>query len=155
MGLVTLNEECSAILQNNLPVKRCDPRSFIVSYIIGDLQFSNALADLGASINLIASSLFKNLGLSEPKPNKMSVQLADRTVRFPKEIVEDVLIKIDKFIFLVDFVVMDMEGDSSIPLILGRSFLATSKAVIDVCDGKLQLRVGDETVTFNLSASKS
>ncbi|XP_048227259.1 uncharacterized protein LOC125369287 [Ricinus communis] len=114
---------------------------------------SDALSDLGASINLIPSSLFERLGLSEPKPTRMRVQLADRTVKFPRGIVEDVLVKVDKFIFLIDFFIMDMEGESSMPLILRRPFLTTSKAVINVCDGKLQLRVADETVTFDLSTS--
>ncbi|XP_048227306.1 uncharacterized protein LOC125369337 [Ricinus communis] len=151
LGLVTLNEECSTILQNKLPVKRRDLWHFTVPCIIGDLHISDDLADLGASINLMPSSLFEKLGLSEPKPTRMSVQLADRTVKFPRRIVEDVLVKVNKFIFLVDFVVMDMDGESSILLILGRPFLAISRAIIDVCGGKLQLRVGDETITFDLS----
>ncbi|XP_048229266.1 uncharacterized protein LOC125369910 [Ricinus communis] len=140
LGLVTLNEECSAIFQNKLPVKRHDLGSFTVTCIFGDLPISDALADLGASINLMPSSLFEKLGLSEPQPTRMSIQLAYRTVKYPRGIVEDVLVKVDKFIFPVDFVVMDMEGESSVPLILGRPFLATSRAVVDVCDGKLQLR---------------
>ncbi|XP_048231769.1 uncharacterized protein LOC125370427 [Ricinus communis] len=151
LGLVTLNEECSTILQNKLPVKRRYLGSFIVPCIISDLHINDALADLGASINLMPSSLFEKLGLSEPKPTRMSVQLVDRTVKFPRGIVEDVLVKVGKFIFPVDFVVMDMEGESNIPLILGRPFLVISRAIIDVCDGKLQLRVGDETTTFDLS----
>ncbi|XP_048228782.1 uncharacterized protein LOC125369765 [Ricinus communis] len=153
LGLVTLNEEYSAILQNKLPVKKRDPGSFIVPYIIGNLPISDALADLGASINLIPSSLFEKLGLNEPKPTRLSIQLADRTVKYPKGIIEDVLVKVDKFIFPVNFIVMDMEGESSVLVILGRPFLATSRAFIDVCDGKLQLRVGDETITFDLSTS--
>ncbi|XP_048228259.1 uncharacterized protein LOC125369532 [Ricinus communis] len=134
LGLVTLNEECLAIPQNKLPVKRRDPGSFTVPCIIGDLYISDALADLGASINLMPSSLFEKLDLSEPKPTRMSIQLADRTMKFPKGIVENVLVK----------------GESSFPLILGRPFLATSRAIIDVRDGKLQLRVG---ITFDLSTS--
>ncbi|XP_048227265.1 uncharacterized protein LOC125369292 [Ricinus communis] len=153
LGLVTLKEECSAILQNKLPVKRCDPGSFIVPCVIGELPISGALADLGASINLMPTSLFDRLGLSEPKPTRMSIQLADRTIKIPRGIVENVLIKVDKFIFPVDFIVMDMEDESVVPLILGRPFLATSRAVIDVCNGKLQLRVDDETITFDLATS--
>ncbi|XP_048227244.1 uncharacterized protein LOC125369274 [Ricinus communis] len=151
LGLVTLNEECSAILQNKLPLKRRDPGSFTVPCIIGDLSISGALADLGASINLMPTSLFDKLGLSEPKPTRMSIQLADRTVKIPRGIIEDVLVKVDKFIFPIDFVVIDMEGESTVPLILSRPFLATSRAIIDVCGGKLQLRVDDETITFNLA----
>ncbi|XP_048228983.1 uncharacterized protein LOC125369806 [Ricinus communis] len=153
LGLVTLDEECSTILQNKLPLKMRDLVSFIVPHIISDLHINDVLADLGASINLMPSSLFEKLGLSEPKPTRMSIQLAYRTVKFPKGIVKDVLIKVDKFIFPVDFVVMDMEGESSVPLILGRPFLPISRIVIDVCDEKLQLRVGDETITFDLSTS--
>ncbi|EEF35670.1 conserved hypothetical protein [Ricinus communis] len=153
LGQVVLNEECSAILQNKLPLKRRDLESFTIPCMIGDLSISGALADLGASINLMPTSLFAKLGLHEPKPTRMSVQLADRTVKIPRGIIEDVLIKVDKFIFPVDFVVMDMEGESTVPLILGRPFLATSRAVIDVSDGKLKLRVDDETITFDLATS--
>ena len=107
-----------------------------------------ALADLGASINLMPYKMFKQLGLGEPKPTRMSIQLADRTIRFPRGIIEDVLVKIDKFIFLVDFVVLDMDEDSDVPLILSRPFLATARTIIDVGIGELTLRVGDETITL-------
>ncbi|XP_048227247.1 uncharacterized protein LOC125369277 [Ricinus communis] len=137
LGLVTLNEECSAILQNKLALKRHDAVSFNVPYIIGELPISGALADLGASINLMPTSLFDRLSLSEPKPTRMSIQLANRTIKIPRGIVEDMLIK----------------GESTVPLILGRPFLAISRAVIDVCDGKLQLRVDVETITFDLVTS--
>ncbi|XP_048229445.1 uncharacterized protein LOC125369956 [Ricinus communis] len=140
LGPVNLNAECSNILQNKLPIKRRDPGSSTVPCIIGDLHISDDLADLGARINLMSSSLFEKLGLNEPKPTKMSIKLAYRIMKFRRGIVEDVLVKVDKFIFPVDFIVMDTKGESSVPLILGRHFLATSRAVIDVCDGKLQLR---------------
>eukprot|EP00257_Ricinus_communis_P020549 XP_015579800.1 uncharacterized protein LOC107261907 [Ricinus communis] len=140
LGLVTLNEECSAILQNKLLVKRHDPGSFTAPCVIGELPISGALVDLGASINLMPTCLFDRLGLSEPKPTRMSIQLVDRTIKIPRGIVEDVLVRVDKFIFPVDFVVMDMEGKSDVPLILGRPFLATSRVVIDVSNRKLQLR---------------
>ncbi|XP_048227242.1 uncharacterized protein LOC125369272 [Ricinus communis] len=107
---------------------------------------SNTLADLGASINLMSYSLFTKLRLGETKPTRMSIQLADRTVKYPRGIVENVLVKVDKFIFYVDFVIMDMDGESNVPLILGRPFLATSRAIIDIYDGKLEPRVGDETL---------
>ncbi|XP_048230973.1 uncharacterized protein LOC125370199 [Ricinus communis] len=118
-----------------------------------DQQF--ALADLGASINLMPSSLFEELGLSTSKltPTRMSIQLVDRTVKYPKGIIEDVLVKVNKFIFPVDFVVMDMNGESDVPLILGRPFLATSKALIYVSSGKLELKVDDESITFDLTKS--
>ncbi|XP_048228256.1 uncharacterized protein LOC125369530 [Ricinus communis] len=150
--IVTLNEECSAVLKNKLLEKKRNPKIFIVPCVIGDLT-SNALADLGASINFMSYSLFTKLGLSETKPTRMSIQLADRTVKHPRGIIEYVLVKIEKFISPVDFVIMDMDGESNVPLILARCFLATSRAIIHVCDGELELRVGDETVTFHLNSS--
>ena len=83
----------------------------------------------------------------------MSLQLADRSFKYPKGKIEDVSVKVDKFIFLVDFVILDMDKDVEVPLILGQSFLAIARAVIDVSDGKLVLRVGDEEVTFLISQS--
>ncbi|XP_048227277.1 uncharacterized protein LOC125369302 [Ricinus communis] len=153
LAIVTLNEECSVILHNKLLEKKRDPGSFTVPCVIGDLTISNALADLGASINLMSCSFFTKLELGETKPTRMSIQLADRTVKYLRSIIEDVLVKVDKIIFLIDFVIMDMDGESNVPLILGRPFLATSRAIIDVCDGKLELKVGDETVTFDLNSS--
>ncbi|XP_075499157.1 uncharacterized protein LOC142537531 [Primulina tabacum] len=95
-------------------------------------------------------SVFRKLGLGEPKPTRMSLQLADRSVKYPRGLIEDVLVKVDKFIFPVDFVVLDMEEDIEMPLILGRPFLATGKALIDVQEGKLRLRVGEEEITFDV-----
>ncbi|XP_076943693.1 uncharacterized protein LOC143614023 [Bidens hawaiensis] len=150
---VTLNEECSAVLQNKLPTKKTDPGSFTIPCLIGDLFVSNALADLGASINLMPYAVFSKLGLGEPKPTRMSIQLADRSVKYPRGIVENMLVKIDKFVFLVDFVILDMDEDKTVPLVLGRPFLATARALIDVCIGNLTLRVEDEEVTFDIGKS--
>ncbi|KAK5838765.1 hypothetical protein PVK06_007503 [Gossypium arboreum] len=94
--------------------------------------------------------MFKQLGLGEPKPTRMSIQLADRSVKYPTGIIKDALVKVDKFIFPVDFVVLDMDEDVKVPLILGRPFLATVRVVIDVGDGKLVLRVGDEGIIFKI-----
>ena len=150
LSTVTLSEECSAIVQNKLPKKLKDPGSFTIPCLIGSLSVDKALADLGASINLMPYKMFKKLGLGEPKPTRMSIQLADRSVKYPKGIIEDVLVKVDKFIFPVDFVILEMDEDIEVPLILGRPFLATARAIIDVSDGKLVLRVGDEEVTFKI-----
>src|SRR5262249_51786828 len=141
ISTVTLNEECSAILQNKLPQKVKDPRSFTIPCIIGTRTISKALADLGASINLMPYSLFKTLNLSKPKPTRMSIQLADRSIRYPRGIIEVVLVKVDKFIFLVDFVIMEMEEDFEVLVILRRPFLAITKALIDVAEGWLTLRI--------------
>ncbi|XP_076958661.1 uncharacterized protein LOC143634472 [Bidens hawaiensis] len=100
---VTLNEECSAVLQNKLPKKMADPGSFTIPCLIGSLSVSNALVDLGASINLMPYSVFAKLDLDEPKPTRMTIQLADRSVKCPRGIVESMLVKIDKFVFLSIF----------------------------------------------------
>ncbi|KAA3482697.1 Aspartic peptidase [Gossypium australe] len=138
---VELNAVCLAILQNKLPNKLKDPGSFTIPYLIGSLNVNNALADLGASINVMPYKMFKQLGLRKPKQTRMSIQLADKTIRFPRGIVEDVLVKIDKFIFLVDFVVLNMDEDSDVPLIFGLPFLATARTIIDVGTGELTLCV--------------
>ncbi|KAK5824706.1 hypothetical protein PVK06_019487 [Gossypium arboreum] len=150
LSTVELNEECLAILQNKLPTKLKDPGSFTIPCLIGSLNVEKALADLGASINLMPNKMFKQLGLREPKPTKMSIQLVDRSVKHLRGIIEDVLVKIDKFIFPVDFVVLDMDEDVEVPLILGLPFLANARAVIDVGDGKLVLRLGDEEIIFKI-----
>ncbi|XP_027351121.1 uncharacterized protein LOC113862214 [Abrus precatorius] len=140
LATVTLNEECSAILQNKMSKKLKDPRSFNLPCLIDRLIVDRALADLGASINLMPYSIFKKLGLREPRPTRMSIQLADRSIKYPRGIIEDVLVKVDKFIFPIDFVILDMDEDTDVLLILGRLFLATAGAIIDVRDGKLILR---------------
>ncbi|KAK5794226.1 hypothetical protein PVK06_035443 [Gossypium arboreum] len=150
LSTVELNKECSAILQNKLPTKLKDPGSFTRPCLIGSFNVDKALADLGASINLMPYKMFKQLGLGEPKPTRMSIQLADRSIKYPRVIIEDILVKVDKFIFPVDFVVLDMDEDVEVPLILGRPFLATARVVIDVGDGKMVLRVGDEEIIFKI-----
>ncbi|XP_075523994.1 uncharacterized protein LOC142556419 [Primulina tabacum] len=94
--------------------------------------------------------LGRNFGLGELKPTRLSLQLADISVKYPRGVIEDVLVKVDRFIFPADFVVLDMEEDIEMPLILGRPFLATGKALIDVQEGKLRLRVGEEEITFDV-----
>ncbi|KAA3470605.1 protein kinase 2B, chloroplastic-like [Gossypium australe] len=90
--------------------------------------------------------MFKQLGLEKPKHTRMSIQLVDRTIRYPRGIIEDVLLKIDEFIFPVNFVVLDMDEDSEVPLILGRPFLATARTILDVGTSELVLRVERESV---------
>ncbi|XP_021996068.1 uncharacterized protein LOC110893261 [Helianthus annuus] len=146
---VTLSEECSAVVQNKLPKKT----KYRHKCINRNLTVSNALAGLDASINLMPSSIFAKLDLGEPSPTRMSIQLADRSVKYPRGIVENMLVKVDKFVFPVDFVILDMDEDSKVPLILGRPFLATARVVIDVYDGKLTLRVDKDEVTFDIQHS--
>ncbi|XP_073153028.1 uncharacterized protein [Henckelia pumila] len=149
-AMISLTENCSALVQNKIPPKQKDPRSFSVPCVINDVQFHKALCDLGASINLMSYSVFRKLSLGEPKSTKMSLQLAERSIKNPRGIMEDVLVKVDKFIFPVDFVVLNMEEDLDMPLILGRPFLATGKALIDVLKGELHLRVGEENISFDV-----
>jgi hypothetical protein len=147
---VALTEECSAILQKKLPPKLKDPGSFTIPCTIGTKFFSKCLCDLGASINLMPLSVYQQLGLKEAVPTNVTLQLADRSLTYPKGIVEDVLVKVDKFIFPADFIVLDFEEDSNIPIILGRPFLATGRTLIDVQKGELTMRVQDQEVTFNV-----
>ncbi|XP_024042758.1 uncharacterized protein LOC112099575 [Citrus clementina] len=147
---IMLTEDCTAILQNKLPPKLKDPRSFNIPCTIGNTYFEKALCDLGASINLMPFSVFKKLGLGEPKATTVTLQLADKSIKYPREIVEDGLVKVDKFIFPVDFIVLDMTEDIELPLILGRPFLATRRVLIDVQEGKLILRVQNEQAIFNV-----
>ncbi|XP_073225622.1 uncharacterized protein [Cicer arietinum] len=148
--IVMLTEECSAILQRKLPPKLKDPGSFSIPCAIGNRTFGKALCDLGASVSLMPLSIYKKLGIGKVKDTQLMLQFADRSMKHPYGVVEDVLVKVDKFIFPVDFVVLDMEEDNDIPLILGRPFLATGRAMIDVADGTLTLKVNEETVTFNI-----
>ena len=104
-----LNEECSTILLNNLPLKLKDSGSFTILCTIGSINFEKVLCDLGASINLMPFSILQKLGLKEPTPFNMILHLADRSIAYPRGILEDVLVKVDKFIFPVDFVVLDIE----------------------------------------------
>ena len=110
-----------------------------------------ALCDSGASINLMPLSIAKRLCLGELTPTAMTLQMEERTLPHPEGILEDVLIKVGKFVFLVDFVVINIEEDKQAPLLLGRPFLATGATLIDVKKGELTLRVGDEAVHFNLN----
>lgn len=91
--------------------------------MIGDTYFDKTLYDLYASINLMSFSIFQKLGIGEMKPTTISLQLTDLFVKYPKGIVEDVLVKVDKFIFLVYFIVLDIKVDWEVPLIQGRPFL--------------------------------
>ena len=101
LSTVKLNEECLTIIQNKLPAKLKDPGSFTIPCLIGNLCVEKALADLGASINLMPYKLFKRLELGEPKPTRMSIQLADRSIKYPKGIIEDILVKVGKYIFFL------------------------------------------------------
>ncbi|XP_073049557.1 uncharacterized protein [Primulina eburnea] len=145
-----LTEECSAILQKKLPQKSKDPVSLNIPCFIGGSKCSKDLCDLGASINLMSFYIYRELELGEVKPTTVTLQIADRSLTYPRGIVEDVLVKMDKFIFPTDFMILDMEEDHDTPLIFGRPFLDTGRALIDVHKGEFTLRVGGEAVIFNI-----
>ncbi|GJS16797.1 reverse transcriptase domain-containing protein [Tanacetum coccineum] len=110
--------------------------------------FDNALVDLGASVSVMPLSTYLNLGLGELAHTKLTVKLADRTVKYPKGIAEDVLVGIGKFVFLIDFIILDMPEDIKVPLILGRLFLSTAHAKINVYKRKITLWVEEERIVF-------
>ncbi|XP_061357987.1 uncharacterized protein LOC133302249 [Gastrolobium bilobum] len=136
---VNLTEECNAIIQKKLPTKVKDPGSFSIPCTIGKVEVDNVLCDLGASINVMPLSMMKNLGITEVKPTRTIVQLADRSSKQAYGIIEDILVKVDKFIIPVDFVILDIEEVAIISMIFGSPFLATSGALIDVLKGELNL----------------
>ena len=152
-GIVNLTETCSAVIKRGLPEKMKDPGSFTIPCTIGEFEFQKALCDSGASINLMPYSVAKKLSLGEITPTTVTLQMAYRTLAKPEGIIEDVLVKVGKFIFPADFIILDMEEDSQVPLLLGRPFLATGAALIDMQKGFLTLRVGEETTDFNLIRS--
>ncbi|XP_076917407.1 uncharacterized protein LOC143577464 [Bidens hawaiensis] len=125
--------DCSAVVLKRVPEKLSDPGVFAIPVLFGSDAISHALADLGASINLMPYSLYEKLELGELTPTRMSLSLADRSVKYPRGIIENLLVKVDKFVFPVDFVVLDMEANEKVPIILSRPLLRTAKALIDVC----------------------
>ncbi|XP_052299852.1 uncharacterized protein LOC127903156 [Citrus sinensis] len=147
---VALTQESSHMLQSKIPTKFKDPGSFTIPYSIGNRYVGRALCDLGASINLMPLSVFKQLGVGECRPTTITLQLADISHAYPEGKIEDVLVKVDKFIFPVDFIVLDFEADKEVPIILGRPFLATGKTLIDVQKREMTMRVNDQQVTFNV-----
>ncbi|XP_019264448.1 PREDICTED: uncharacterized protein LOC109242075 [Nicotiana attenuata] len=121
-----------------------DPGDFTISCAIGLTSFAKALCDLGASINLIPYDVFKKLGLGNSRPTIMKLLMADRTFKKPLGVIEDVLVKVDRFYFLAVFVILDCEVDVEISIILGSPFLATGRAICDVEVGELKFRLNDE-----------
>lgn len=147
---IALFENCSAILQRQLPPKLKDPGAFTIPCTIGKVNFGRALCDLGASINLMPLSMMKKLGCGEPKPTRMILTLVDRSISYPFGVLEDVLFQVNELVFPTDFVILDMTEDEDMPLLLGRPFLATGRSLIDVEMGELMLRFQDEQVVFNI-----
>ena len=149
-----LTEQVSSIIQCKTLLKYKDPGSPTISVNIGGTCIDKALLDLGASVNLLPYSMHKQLGLGELKPTNITLSLFERSMKIPKGIVEYVLVKIDKFYYPVDFVVLDTEpvaeGTNLVPIILGRPFLATSNGIINCRNGVMQLTFGNITLELNI-----
>nr|GEU71927.1 reverse transcriptase domain-containing protein [Tanacetum cinerariifolium] len=144
----SLNENCSAVVLKKLQEKLGDPRRFLIPCDF--LEFDNclALADLGASINLMSLSIWKSLKLPTLNDTKMVLEIADRTISKPTGVAENVFVKVDKFSFLADFVVLDFIADLRVSLILGRPFMGTAHALIDVYEEEIILRHDDQSLTL-------
>nr|XP_028960005.1 uncharacterized protein LOC103410683 [Malus domestica] len=150
---VALSEKVLAILQRKLPPKLEDASSFTIPCVIGGKTFGRALCDLGASINLMPYSVYESLNLGDLKETKVVIQLADRSNRYPKGLLEDILVQVNELIFPADFFVLEMEHDpmpTALPLILGRLFLRTAQTKIDVYDGTLTMEIDGESVKFRI-----
>ncbi|XP_070041386.1 uncharacterized protein [Nicotiana tomentosiformis] len=153
LATVTLTQTCSAVMTRPIAEKLSDPGSFTIPCTIGNYAFAKALCDLGTSINLMPLTIYKRLGIGRARPTSMLLQLADRTVKRPSGILDDVLVQVGKFVFPADFVILDCQVDEEIPIILGRPFLATGRALIDCETGELKLRLNDEEIIFNVQKS--
>ncbi|XP_070029436.1 uncharacterized protein [Nicotiana sylvestris] len=153
LATVTLTQTCSAVVTRQIAEKLSDPGSFTIPCTIGNFAFAKALCDLGANINLIPLAIYKRLGIGRARPTSMLLQLADRTVKQPSGILDNVLAQVGKFVFPADFVILDCRVDEEIPINLGKPFLATGRALIDCEIGELKMRLNDEEITFNVQKS--
>ncbi|GJZ13537.1 reverse transcriptase domain-containing protein [Tanacetum coccineum] len=145
-----VNENCSAVILKKLPKKLGDPGKFLIPCNFPEIVECLALDDLGASINLMPLSIWRKLSHPKLTPTQMILELADRSTTRPIDIAEDVFVRVGKFHFSADFVVVDYVVDPRVPLILGRPFLRTARALIDVYGEELTLRVSDEAITLKV-----
>ena len=151
--VVTLNENYSAVFQNNLPTKIKNPGTFIIPCKVGLKEEERALYDSGASISLIPLTLFKKLGIKTLKPTPMTLQFTDRTVKGPLGIDENVIVKLQDKYVPCDFVIFDMKINEQVPLIVGRPFLATSRGGLDFANSKLLFHISSEEIEYDCSKS--
>nr|GEY69031.1 reverse transcriptase domain-containing protein [Tanacetum cinerariifolium] len=145
-----LTEECSSILQNKIPSKLGDLESFLIPYKLANSVKYLTLADLGASINLMSYSLDATLFETTLKPTRMSIRLANHTYQYPMRVAENMLVQVRKFVFPVDFVILQIEEDDRVPLILAISFLHTADAIIRVKNKELNLGIEEDRATFHI-----
>nr|GEZ25355.1 reverse transcriptase domain-containing protein [Tanacetum cinerariifolium] len=145
-----LNENCSVVVLKKLPEKLGDPGRFLIPCDFTRLDNCLALADLGASINI-----WKKLRLPTLNDTKMVLELANRTISKPTGVAENVFVKVSKFYFPADFVILDFVADPRVPLSLGRPFLSTTHSLIDVYDGEITLRHDDQSLTLKCGDTPS
>jgi hypothetical protein len=148
--VIKLTEECSAAILNISPKRRRIPDVPTINCLIGDQHFNNALCDLGASVSVMPKVVFNNLSYSTLEPTSMCIQLADQSFRHPVGIAENISIKIRDFFVPVEFIILDMQPYSKVSLILGRPFLSTANAHIDVGVGEIRFNINgkEERFTF-------
>ncbi|GKA90250.1 reverse transcriptase domain-containing protein [Tanacetum coccineum] len=154
IAITTVNAECSAIIMNKVLEKLEDPEKFLIPCALQELNRTSVLANSGASINLLPHSIYKKLGLEALTPTRMTLELANHSITHPMGITEDVVVRVDGFTFLADFVVVNFEPDPRVPIILGRPFLRTAKALIDLYEETLTLRVGKEELVYYADKSE-
>ncbi|XP_070020231.1 uncharacterized protein [Nicotiana sylvestris] len=149
--VVNVTHRISSIIATSTVQKKEDPGAFTIPCTIGVHDFARALCDNGASINLMPLAIYKKAGLGMRRPTSMRLQMVDRSIKRPVRIVDDVLVKVGKFHLPADFVILDCAVDKEIPIILGRPFLATGRALMDSERNEIRFRVNDEEVTFQAS----
>nr|XP_009786205.1 PREDICTED: uncharacterized protein LOC104234351 [Nicotiana sylvestris] len=149
---IKITHQVSAIV-NSMASKLEDLGAFTIPCTIGSADFAKVLCDLGVSINLMPYYVFKTLSIGKPRPTSMRLKMVDRIMKRPLGIIDDVLVRVDKFIPPADFVILDCEVDYEVLNILGIPFLATGKALVDVYASELTFRVSDEKVVFHVCKS--
>ncbi|XP_057790974.1 uncharacterized protein LOC131008091 [Salvia miltiorrhiza] len=156
---ILVSEVANSIMQQPLPPKQRDPGSFVINIALGNGKEASGMLDLGAGINLMPYSIFKQLELGDLKPTRMCLQLADRSVRYPRGVIEDILVKVGGLIVPVDFVVLEIgevhENGKEHTLLLGRPFMATTNTLIDVKNGTIKMTVLGESVSFSVHHSRA
>ncbi|XP_059285698.1 uncharacterized protein LOC132039172 [Lycium ferocissimum] len=148
---VSLTHTVSSIISTTTVQKKGDPGAFTIPCSVGHHDFSRALCENGVSINLMPLVIYKQSGLGMPRPTTMRLQMADRSIKKPVGMVDDVLVRVGKFMLPIDFVILDCAVDRDISIILGRPFLATGRALMDSENNEIKFRVNDEEVTFQAS----
>ncbi|XP_042008934.1 uncharacterized protein LOC121757457 [Salvia splendens] len=150
-GIVALSMNCSQLISGMMPMKKRDPESCVIPCEIGNTIFTKCLLDQGSGISLMALKTARAIGLeNRMEPIDIALQLADHSIVKPNGIVEDVLVKVDKFVIPVDFIVLDMPEDKEVPILFGRPFLATGDVLLGAKDNSVTFRINGEQVTINV-----